>query len=131
MRKNKWRKEVRVTALENAIRECPLSFSCYHPWQSMFAIKDCSCSCLLMSAVARVCCHVSRIHVERRSFTPIIVIPMNQYLSLMSNLWIILGFTSEWGKGSHNFHVQDTVSKMSILSFFLGVHKEFILSILS
>ena len=80
---------------------------------------------------ACLCCHVSRVHVERRSFTPIIVIPINQDLSLMSNLWIILGFTSEWGKGSHNFHVQDTVSKMSILSFFLGVHKEFILSILS
>ena len=76
-------------------------------------------------------CHVSRVHVERRSFTPIIIIPINQDLSLMSNLWIILGFTSEWGKGSHNFHVQDTVSKVSILSFFLGVHKEFILSILS
>ena len=51
---------------------------------------------------ACLCCNVSRVHVERRSFTPIIVIPINQDLSLMSNLWIILGFTWEWGKGSHN-----------------------------
>ena len=62
MLKNKRRKEVMGAALEDAIRECPLSISSYNPWQSMFAITDCSCSCLLMSAVARASaatCHVS------------------------------------------------------------------------